>query len=150
VRVPPTCVFHQHLYRHLCCSVLQCDAVCCSVLQCVAVCFAICCIVLHVLQCVAGCCRVLLGVAVCCSVLQCVAVCCSALQCAAVKCSMFQCAAVLQFVLVCFIVHVPLTHIFPLAFGSMLQCVAIYSSMGVATVSRIDIIIDLFCRILSL
>ena len=54
-------------------------------------------------------------------VLQCVAVCCSVLQCVAVCCSVLQCAVTM----------VVLYH-------------------GVATVSRIDKILGLFSRILSL
>ena len=66
----------------------------------------------------------------CGSVWQCVAVCCSMLQYVAVCCSMLQCVAVCCSVL-----------------QSVSQCGERY---GVATVSRIDKIIGLFGRILSL
>ena len=74
------------------------------------------------------------SVAVCFSVLQCVAVCRSVLQCVIVRCRVLQCVA---------------------ECCSMLQCVTILDWLltiahGVATVSRIDKIIGLFCRISSL
>jgi len=94
------------------------------------------------LQCVAGCCRVLQCVAVWCSVVQCVAVCCSPLQCVAVCCSLLQSVAVC-----CSLLQGGAE------WSWVARCVAVCSSMGqygVATVSRIDKIIGLFCRIFSL
>ena len=123
---------------------MRCIAVCCSVLQCVAPCVAVCCSVLQTLlqcvaHCVAVCCIVLSHellqevsmqyVAVCCSVLQCVVV----LQCVAVCCSVLHCVAVC-----CTVLHCVLTR------------AASGSGYAVATVGRLDKIISLFCRILSL
>ena len=104
---------------------LQCVAVCCSVLQCIAVC-----------------CSVLQCVAVCCSVFQCVAVCCSVLQCVPVCCSVSQCVAVWRTVLQC--------DADKFVSNSMPPRAAIAECYAVATVSRIDKIIGLFCRISSL
>jgi len=59
---------------------------------------------------------------VCCSVLQCVAVCCSALQCVAVCCSVLQCMK------------------------AWFAVLSTWSYYGVATVSKIDWIIGLFCK----
>ena len=81
------------------------------------------------LQCTVVWCNVLQYAAVCCSVWQCAAVCCSVLQCAAVCCSVLQCAAVCCRVLQCAAV-----------------CCRVSNWYGVATVSRIDKIIGLFCK----
>ena len=107
-----------------------CVAVCCSVLQCVAVCCS-------VLQCGAVCCSVLQYVTVCCSVLQqYVAVCCSVVQCGAVHS-------------VCWLHHAaPHCNTLQHTPRYNQQCTVII--YGVATVSRIDQIIGLFCRIASL
>jgi len=128
----------------VCGSVVWCLAVYCGVLQCVAHCVAVCCSVLQtLLQCVAHCvavCCIALShellqevsmqyVAVCCSVLQCVVV----LQCVAVCCSVLHCVAVC-----CTVLHCVLTR------------AASGSGYAVATVGRLDKIISLFCRILSL
>jgi len=59
-----------HLYKSVCCSVLQCVAVWCSVA-----------VWRSALQSVAECCRGFKSVAVCSSVWQCVAVCCSVVHC---------------------------------------------------------------------
>jgi len=160
----------------VCCSVLQCVAVCCSVLQCVAVC----CSVLHVFQCVAVCrtngsaaknrhCS-LRGpcVAVCFSVLQCVAICRSwrrlnlkylDLQMGQFSCPLFWvpgtpvCSNENLFsilrtpvkTLAVVIIWSPISSVCGCSVMHKQQC-----SYGVATVSRIDQIIGLFCRIASL
>jgi len=129
---------------------LQCATLCCSVSQCVAVCC-------NLLQCVAVCCSVSQYVAVCCSVLQCAAVHCSALQCVAACCSALQ-----------FVVHIAIVPVRDMAHAyawhdswkcvtwlihTTKQCVSnrgIPIQYGVATVSRIDKIVGLFCRISSL
>ena len=99
------------------------------------------------MQCVVVRCNVLQCAAVCCSVYT---VCCSAYRSndviliAAVRCSALQCVAVLIVLLIAVLRCAALCM---QCVCSVLQCVSCY---GVATVSRIDKIISLFCRILFL
>ena len=88
-----------------------------------------------VLECVAGCCRVLQSVV---RVFQCVAVYCSALQCIAVCCSVLQCVAVC-----CSVLPSDLNR---KGKGDDGLGRAVNHIYGVATISRIDKILGLFCE----
>jgi len=117
--------------------------------------------------CVAVCCSVLQCVAVCCSVLQCVAVCCSVLQCVAVKTLCWHNTKELSanqssgFVLLShklsscdnqntLLLARILCHLWACVRVLLSKSKSQSCRYGVATVSRIDKIIGIFCRILFL
>ena len=138
----------------VCCSVLHCVAQRChthvsvahaALLQCVALC---CTALPHSCEC--GSCR---PVAVCCTVLQCVAVCCTALPhscaCGSCRATLMSCGSCRTWQV---LLWLPMNSSCAVKYGSQKRNESNDKNewYGVATVSRINKITGLFCRISSL